>query len=113
MRPVGCVPPECFPDVRVAQRLQGCELFADITQASDFFRHGSAGFSATRNALRLDGLALRAGHWDVEPAEVHAAYSSYFGDATPFPPGSATLDCALVMRDIPAIWTAIQSAFTG
>jgi hypothetical protein len=100
-------------DVRVAQRLHGSELFADTTQASDFFRHGSEGFSATRDAGRLDGLALRAGHWAVEPAEVNAAYSSYFGDATLFPPGSATLDCALLMRDIPATWTAIQSAFTG
>jgi Uncharacterized conserved protein (COG2071) len=100
-------------DVRVAQRLHGSELFADIAQASDFFRHGSEGFSATRDAGRLDGVALRAAHWAVEPAEVNAAYSSYFGDTTLFPPGSATLDCALLMRDIPAAWTAIQSAFTG
>ena len=73
----------------------------------------SAGFSATRRAGRLDGLALRAGHWAVEPAEVHTASSSYFGDVSLFPPGSATLDCALLMRDIPATWTAIQPAFAG
>lgn len=100
-------------DVRVAQRLEGSALFADTAEASDFFRHGSAGFSATRRAGRLDGLALRAGHWAVEPAEVHAASSSYFGDVSLFPPGSATLDCALLMRDIPATWTAIQPAFAG
>ena len=28
-----------------------------------------------------------------------------------FPPGSATLDCALLMRDIPVTWTAIRPAF--
>jgi hypothetical protein len=33
--------------------------------------------------------------------------SSFFGDARLFPAGSATLDCALLMRDIPATWTAM------
>jgi Uncharacterized conserved protein (COG2071) len=98
-------------DIRVAQRLQGSALFAGLGEASDFFRHGSAGFSATRDNGRLDGLELRAGRWVVEPAEVHAACSSFFSDVRLFPPGSATLDCALLMRDIPATWTAIQPAF--
>lgn len=98
-------------DIRVAQRLQGSALFAGLRQASDFFRHGSAGFSATRDGGRLDGLELRAERWAVEPAEVRAVRSSFFDDARQFPPGSATLDCALLMRDIPVIWTAIQSAF--
>jgi len=94
-------------DIRVAQCLQGSALFADVGEASDFFRHGSTGFSATRDNGRLDGLELRADRWVVEPAEVHAVRSSFFDDARLFPPGSATLDCALLMRDIPATWTAI------
>ena len=98
-------------DIRVAQRLQGSALFAGLRQASDFFRHGSAGFSATRDGGRLDGLELRADRWAVEPAEVRAVRSSFFDDARQFPPGSATLDCALLMRDIPVTWTAIQPAF--
>jgi hypothetical protein len=98
-------------DIRVAQRLQGSTLFAGLGEASDFFRHGSAGFSATWDNGRLDGLELRADRWVVEPAEVHAACSSFFSDVSLFPPGSATLDCALLMRDIPATWTAIQPAF--
>jgi hypothetical protein len=98
-------------DIRVAQRLQGSALFAGLQDASDFFRQGSAGFSATRDSGRLDGLELRAGRWAVEPAEVHAVCSSFFDDARLFPPGSATLDCALLMRDIPATWTAIQPTF--
>jgi hypothetical protein len=98
-------------DVRVAQRLQGSALFADLREASDFFRRGSAGFSATRDSGRLDGLELRADRWVVEPAEVHAVCSSFFSDVRLFPPGSATLDCALLMRDIPVTWTATQPAF--
>jgi hypothetical protein len=100
-------------DISVAQRLQGSALFADLGEASDFFRQGSAGFPATRGEGRLDGLELRAGRWDVEPAEVHAASSSFFSDERLFPSGSATLDCALLMRDIPATWTAIQPTFAG
>jgi hypothetical protein len=98
-------------DVRVAQRLQGSALFASVREASDFFRHGSTGFSATWDGGRLDGLELRADRWVVEPAEVHAVRSSFFEDTRLFPPGSATLDCALLMRDIPVAWTAIESAF--
>lgn len=94
-------------DVRVARRLRGSALFAGLQDASEFFRHGSAGFSATRAGDRLDGLELRAGRWVVEPAEVLAVSSSFFGDARLFPAGSATLDCALLIRDIPATWTAM------
>jgi hypothetical protein len=97
----------------VAQRLEGSALFADMAEASGFSRHGSAGLSATRATGRLDGLALRAGHWAIESAWVQAASSSCFGDTSLFPLGSATLDCALLMRDVPATWTAIQPTFTG
>jgi hypothetical protein len=98
-------------DISVAQRLQGSALFADLREASDFFRHGSAGFSATRDSGRLDGLELRADRWVVEPAEVHAVRSNFFEDARLFPPGSATLDCTLLLRDIQVTWTAVKSAF--
>ncbi len=49
-------------DIRVAQQLHGSALFADLREASDFFRGGSAGFSATRDPSRLDGLELRTDH---------------------------------------------------
>jgi Uncharacterized conserved protein (COG2071) len=95
-------------DVRTAQRFQGSGLFADLEEASDFFRRGSAGFSVTRNAKRLDGVELRTNRWRVEPVEVCAVRSSFFDDPHRFPPGSAVLDCALLMRDIPATWSALE-----
>jgi hypothetical protein len=48
-------------EIRVAQQLRGSALFADLREASDFFRDGSAAFSARRDGGRLDGLELRAG----------------------------------------------------
>jgi hypothetical protein len=98
-------------DIRVAQRLPGSAMFASLREASDFFRQGSVGFSATRDSGRLDGLELRADRWVVEPTEAHAVYSSFFEDVRLFPPGSAILDCALLMRDIPVTWTAVQPTF--
>jgi Uncharacterized conserved protein (COG2071) len=98
-------------DIRVAHQLQGSALFADLREASDFFRGGSAGFSATRDRGRLEGLELRADRWVVEPAEVISVRSSFFDDARLFPPGSAVIDSALLMRELPVTWSAIQPAF--
>lgn len=94
-------------DVRTAPRFEGSVLFADLEKASDFFRQGSVGFSATRDGGRLDHVELRADRWRVEPVEVHAVRSSFFDDPHRFPPGSAVLDCALLMRDVPAAWHAL------
>lgn len=95
-------------DVRTAKRLQASTLFADLEEASDFFRRGSAGFSATRDRQRLDGLELRTDLWRVEPADVRAVHSSFFDDPHRFPPGSAALDCALLMRDVPVTWSPLE-----
>jgi hypothetical protein len=83
-------------------------LFDSLRDASDFFRQGSAGFSVGRDRHMLDGVRLDADRWIVEPLEVTAIRSSFFDDVRLFPPGSATLDCALPMRDIPATWAALQ-----
>lgn len=91
-------------DVRTAERFQGSELFADLAQASDFFRHGSAGFSATRGGQYLDGLELQTSSWHVEPVEVCSVRSTVFDDRDRFPPGTAVLDCALLMRQVPVSW---------
>jgi hypothetical protein len=41
---------------------------------------------------------MSASRWVVEPTEIHAASSSLLDDARLYPPGSATLDCALLGR---------------
>jgi hypothetical protein len=89
---------------RVADELTGSHLFADAADASEFFRRGSVGYSVTAEEGCLDGLELRTDAWRVDPVEVVSARSSFFDDGGLFPPGSATLDCALVMRDVPVTW---------
>jgi len=77
-------------------------LFASLEEASEFFREGATGYSARRDRRFLDGLELQAQAWKIEPAIVWSAASSYFDDPRLYPPGTAVLDNALVMRDIPA-----------
>jgi hypothetical protein len=83
-------------------------LFANLDAASDFFRHGAAGYSATRDGHCLDGLELRTSAWQVEPVEILTAHSTFFDDTTHFPPGSAMLDCALLMRNVPVTWNPLS-----
>jgi hypothetical protein len=107
--------------VRTAAALSGSRLFRDLGQASEFFRRGSAGYSVTPDPARLDGVELYAQAWPavtsgvpeetlpVAPVELVSVRSSFFDDPVRFPPGSASLDCGLLMRDVPAVWTALPS----
>ncbi|CAA9221321.1 MAG: hypothetical protein AVDCRST_MAG41-515 [uncultured Corynebacteriales bacterium] len=87
----------------------GSALFGGLAEASEFFRAGSAGWSATRDRHRLDGLELRTEDWSVRAAVVRRAESTFFADPALFPPGSARLDGALVMRDLPVSWHSLPS----
>ena len=93
-------------DVRaeLAESLEGSELFGNLDAASQFFRTGSLGFSPRDSSAHLDGLELETPAWRVEPVTLLEARSSFFEDPQRFPPGSAKLDCALVMRHVLARW---------
>lgn len=94
-------------DTQMAAQFEGSMLFANLEEASKFFQKDSAGYSATRDRHRLDGLRLTTSSWQVQPVHVRAAHSSVFDDLHRFPPGSATLDCALLMRDVPVTWSPL------
>ena len=93
---------------RLADELTGSNLFANLDDASTFFEQGSAGYSATRDPNRFDGLGLETSAWKVAPTTVEHVSSSLFDDRTLFPPGSAVLDCALLMRDVPVRWKPLD-----
>lgn len=98
-------------DASLTGRFQGSELFAGLQEASAFFRHGSHGYSAGRDSDSdrgcLDGMELATDSWRVEPVEVHDVRSTFFDAQERFPRGKATLDCALLMRDIPVTWNPL------
>jgi hypothetical protein len=99
--------------VRVCPEWTPSVLFPGIDDASEFFRRGSAGYSATHDPGRLDGIELCTDQWRVEPTEVRHARSGFFADPTRFPPGSAVLDCALLMRGVPVTWNSLPHMRVG
>lgn len=80
------------------------QLFRSLDDASRFFQRGSVGYSATRTCDQFDGLELRTDAWRVEAMEIVSVRSSFFDDPELFRRGSATIDCALLMRDVPVTW---------
>ncbi|MBI1784543.1 DUF2071 domain-containing protein [Candidatus Sumerlaeota bacterium] len=88
----------------VASELPKNSLFASLDEASEFFRRGSIGYSATPNPNRFDGLELACQTWHIAPLDVAEVKSSFFENGSRFPPGSAQFDCALVMRNIQHEW---------
>ncbi|MGW7332574.1 DUF2071 domain-containing protein [Streptomyces sp. NPDC054840] len=99
--------------VELSDELRGSELFTDLAEASRFFQDGAKGYSATKPGRHLDGMELHTDVWHVEAGRVRSAASSFFDDPALFPPGSATLDCALVMRNVPASWRPLPIMAAG
>ncbi len=95
--------------VALADELSGSKLFTDLNEASAFFQGEANGFSTTRPGSHLDGMALHADTWRMEACRVRSATSSFFDDPNRFPPGTATLDCALVMRNLSVRWEPLPS----
>ena len=81
------------------------ELFQTLDDAVDFFRRGALGLSPSARAGCLDGVRLHSANWAAQPMRAEIR-SSLFDDAALFPPGACSLDCALVMRNLPARWSA-------
>jgi hypothetical protein len=88
----------------LADDLPRGSVFGSLATASRFFEHGSVGWSATRQPGIYDGVGLRAPGWRIEPARIEAVASSFFDDPRRFPPGTAVLDSALLMRDLASEW---------
>jgi uncharacterized protein YqjF (DUF2071 family) len=86
--------------VSIVDELAPSVLFANLAEASAFFREGAVGYSPAR-AGAMTGMELRTNAWGIEPATVRHAGSSFFDDTAIFPAGSISIDSALVMRNIP------------
>lgn len=84
------------------------QLFATLGDAAGFFRRGALGFSPSAHTGGLDGVRLHSASWAAQPMTVSRIRSSLFDDASLFPPGTCSLDSALVMRNLPARWTVGQ-----
>ncbi|MCA9197006.1 MAG: DUF2071 domain-containing protein [Planctomycetales bacterium] len=96
-------------DGSVASGLPDSSIFKTLESASEFFRLGSFGYSATPKQGTFDALELDCKNWQVEPLHVDAIQSSYFENERLFPPNSIEFDCALLMRNIDHEWHGRES----
>ncbi len=81
-------------------------LFSSLKECSQFFEHGSLGYSDTKSRTHMDGIILSTKSWEVKPLKVEFANSSFFANQKMFPAGSVEFDCALIMRNIEHEWHA-------
>lgn len=94
---------------RLASTLPAGSVFPTLEEASRFFEGRSLGYSATARPSVYDGLELRSLDWVVQPLEVERVESSFFSDASVFPPESVQFDCALLMQRVSHEWHAQPS----
>jgi uncharacterized protein YqjF (DUF2071 family) len=95
-------------EVRIADQLPKSVLFANVEQVSEFFRVASSGYWAAGDAQAFEGLKLATSGWRVDPCVVDRAASSFYDDRSVFPAGSVVVDSAVVMRKVPARWSALR-----
>ena len=88
----------------VSESLPRTSIFPWLAEAVGFFSLGATGYSATHSKGHYHGMDLRCLNWSVVPLEVEEARSCFFDDRERFPPGTAQLDCALLMRGIAHQW---------
>ena len=95
----------------IAVDLPSTSIFRTVHEASAFFEPGVIGYSATASGRRLDGVMLKTRSWSVAPLSMERVFSSYFADEQVFPAGTASFDCALIMRNIAHEWHASEPMY--
>ena len=81
-------------------------VFATIEDASSFFRTARQGYAVTPDTGVFDGVELETCGWGIQPMALDEVRSSFFEDASHFPPGTAELDSAFLMERIETVWRA-------
>ncbi|MCP3919555.1 MAG: hypothetical protein GY711_28810 [bacterium] len=97
----------------VGTQISETSVFGSLREASDFFEHGSMGYSPAKDGDVLEGMELHTDDWRVEPLQVTRVESSFFDDTERFPAGSVRFDSALLMKRIQHQWHALPEVTAG
>lgn len=92
-------------DASKTDRFNPASIFQNLGTASKFFEGGGVSYSPDGN--KYDGLQLTIYNWKVEPLNVTAVQSSFFGNEEIFPKGSVQFDNALLMTQIKHEWHSV------
>lgn len=94
---------------KISENLPENSVFSSLKDASNFFEKGSLGFSATKDARKLDGILLEIENWKVVPIELGFVHTSFYEDETVFPKNSINFDHALLMQNVAHRWHSAES----
>jgi hypothetical protein len=86
----------------VAKGVMDGSVFANVDEASAFFRCAPVAYAPTPTSGVFDGLELRTRGSDIRPLHVDAVASSFFADAGRF--GRVELDSAFLMSGLDTAW---------
>ncbi|GAB3846688.1 DUF2071 domain-containing protein [Hymenobacter terrigena] len=84
-------------------------IFDSLEQASEFYRNGATGYSPNPSGAGFSGVKLNTPQWQVSSLAVGNITSTYFEDATLFPPNSIVFDNALIMKNTAHEWHRISA----
>ncbi len=90
-----------------ADQVEPGSVFDDVESAAQFFCRAPVGYSARPDGAAFDGVRLDCDGWNLRPLAVDQVTSSFFDDASRFPPGTIAVDSAFLMRDIDTTWSAL------
>ena len=79
-------------------------VFDSRSAASQYFEAGTVGYSPGPGRGTCEAVEFQTDHWAVSPLSLDRVHSSWMEDTTRFPRGTAVLDHALFMQDIPHTW---------
>jgi hypothetical protein len=78
-------------------------LFGSLEEASRFYQDSPVGWSPRGGGVAdIEGVRLKTDQWKVEPGRVNILRSSFFEE---IPKDQIEFDHALVMRNVPVLWT--------
>lgn len=89
-------------DVSEAESLPDDSVFKELSEASEYHRCGSVGYSPSPDGSCLEGVELDTDEWGVEPLDVDDVHASFFEEE--LPDEAFELDNALLMKEISHEW---------
>ena len=90
-----------------ADQVEPGSVFDDVESAAQFFCRAPVGYSSRPDGAAFDGVRLDCDGWNLRPLAVDQVTSSFFDDASWFPPGTIAVDSSFLMRHIDTTWSAL------
>lgn len=104
--------PHIFFDGDVVAEYPSGSIFSNYDEAREFLLQATVGFSPGSHR-DLDGIELKLIDVDIQPMSIRRASMTYLENSVDFPPGSATLDSAMIMRGLKHEWHPASAPAPG